>query len=323
MKTKADLREKCRDLRRHILSRGWAEEEEFEEFWPEGGKRAAYDDWLWCSQQCFRLLGRAEWAGTDSERADERLLDAARWEPEPVELSVDRVVEVHPKSMDALLWFREQDYALRLLGERLQALRRAIDEGRLSEEDAPNPISGLNRGAALTGELTAKTAYAATLPGPRLIPHEEHREEMDGELEVEGEGRRREPVPPGWVRELPPTDYVRINSAFWEVNATRLEAVETLLGPTTPGEDGARRGSMSWNVFYGTLADRLGKTMEELVRDEPLAALLSQVQLASHQPGKSELSELEGRAAGTGDGGASLGGSIDGDEAREVLDARR
>jgi hypothetical protein len=206
----------------------------------------------------MRYMGRAEWHESRREEAEEEVLKALRDEPRRLMLVNGESVEVHPKSFEALLWFRNKDFAVEFLTVRMEALRQAIEEGTLTPEQCPQPRELLDDGEKEVGYQLATLCYGACTSGPSI-----DRSAVDD--------------PPKEFRELHPIDVMRILSAFQDVNARRLTPIPLILGPSKSSPTEKTPG---WNVFFATTAKHYKVDVRELMRDRSLVSLLAQVQLA-------------------------------------------
>ena len=257
--TKRELIGECDRLRNHIEARGWASGNEINGYYPKGGQSASKDKWWLYRGQLMRFMGRAEWHQSRKEEAEEEVLKALREEPVNVTLiDGETTLEVHPKSFESLLWFRNKEFLLDFLNIRIEALRQAITEGTLTPEQVPEPAKLMEDGERELGFQFATLCFAACQPGPS----------------IDIEATRN---PPEVYRTLHPLDIVRITGAFQEVNARRLTPIPLLIGPRKANGDGAPTG---WNVFFATTAKHYKVDVRDLMRDRSLVNLLAQVQLA-------------------------------------------
>jgi len=256
--TRKGLINDCDRLRSHIESRGWASADELDGYYPEGGKSASKDKWWLYRGQLMRFMGRAEWHQSRRDDAEEEVLKALRDEPRSIVLADGEEVEVHPKSFEALLWFRDKDFTVEFLAVRMEALRQAIEEGTLTPEQCPQPRKLLADGEEELGYQFACLCYAACTPGPSV-------------------DRKAVEDPPQTFRELHSLDVIRILGAFQEVNAKRLTPIPLILGPSKSDPTNKTPG---WNVFFATTAKYYKVDVRDLMRDRSLVSLLAQVQLA-------------------------------------------
>lgn len=265
--TKAWLKRQCEYLRGHLLARGICDEADIVDSWPDNEDEAPGRRWA----RCYGTLRGWVWAQDElpsaREDAEERMLQALRDEPETVDLisppSDDLIkVQVHPKGLHALLWFRERDWFVGWLSARLKTITDLANEGKLDESKIPQPVTTSRR---IQGELAsqlASIAYVATTPGPGF----------DGDLADN---------PPDEYLDISPVDLWTINKAFLEVNAGRMEALQAIVGPKgLKDSDGNRR--MSWNVFMGSMAMRLKTDPVTLAKDRSLVSLLATVALSAN-----------------------------------------
>lgn len=258
-KTKSTLawvRSQCEGMRRHVLARHIRTEAQVDAEWPKG---KAVRDWI----QAYGTLRAWVWeAGTgpsNSAEAEERMLLALRDKPHEVRMLDGEVLKCYPKGLDSLMWYRQQDWLLDWLGPRIVALREALNDGAGTPQDLPNPVTAL---ASAEQEIAWQVgAFCA---------------------EATREGADRGPwanddtdLPERW-RDVDPLDVISVHRGFVECNAARLEALSRLVKPTR----GAAGERLSWNVFMGSMAMRLGVDPATLARDRSLVSLLATVRLA-------------------------------------------
>jgi hypothetical protein len=248
------LGNQCERLRGHVLARHLAPPAEVEQATPGGD--ATLEEWVrWYGQLRAWVWHQDETPG-ERQEAEERLLDALHGKPRQVRLTDGTTVQVYPKGMEALLWFRARDMMLAWLDDRLQLLHEAARTGQLERTEIPNPSDVLE---AATEEMTRQLAllcHMACTPGPALP--------ADADAD-----------PPQRYRDLHVWDLHFINRAFWNVNAAPLADLARIVGKSKGGSE-----RMSWNVFQGTLAMRLRVAPEELAQKRSLISLLAQVRLA-------------------------------------------
>jgi len=270
--TKRELAGNCARLRSHIIARAFASHEELIEIWPrlcgcEGLSpcakclRARKEAWWETRCQLMKFMGRAEFFSSTTEEAEEEILKAANEEPKRVVLlSLDEVT-VYPKCMDALQWFRMHDMGVSLLQTYMDVMSASLEEG-WTEQEAEHPFDLIKRTDVEIGLQLRTMCYAACNYGIRV-----DREEIDSpDFEL-----------PELFANIDAIDVARLHKYFYEVNVIRLNYLPYLMGPTKPGED----KRMSWNVFYGTMANQLNSDMRSLMRDRSLVSLLAQVRLAT------------------------------------------
>lgn len=250
------LLRQCDNMERHIVARGYKSERDMDDERPS--KRASTVEWArWYGDLRAFVFDEARAPGRSAE-AEERMLAALREEPVDVKLMAGDEVMVHPKGLDALLWLRARGWLIDWLSARVEALREALDKGET--DGVAEPVTSLQRlEAELAYQLGACCAVAVT-EGPGLGPYREPEAEL----------------PDRWC-DAHPLDLFRVNAAFQEVNAGRLEALARIVRPKK-GSDGGR---VSWNVFMGTLAMRLNADPADLARDRSLVSLLATVRLAA------------------------------------------
>lgn len=256
---KRDLITDCERLESHIRAREYATESEFSTYRPEKDKRASKDEWWAYRCQLLRFMGRAEWHESRRDEAEELVLKALREEPEKLELLSGETVYVQPKCFDALLWFRDLDFFVQWLWVRMEAIRGAMDDGSLREEDCADPISLLADGDEELTYQTARLCYAA----------------CDFGIAIDREAVND---PPQMYREIDTIDALRILTAFNQVNASRLTPIPILLGPRKKDKDGNR--PVGWSVFFSTTGRHFKIDARELMQNRSLASLLAEVQLS-------------------------------------------
>ena len=284
--TKRELRDRCERLRSHILARQYAPALEVAQHWPEPDwpKKvgpAAYlsrwptgpwaelarlilsddlDPWwsCYCALRCINAVGHHLYGRSEGQQ--EMLLKAAAAEPEEVELSDGQVVQVHPKSQWALMWFRERNWVLDWWEKRTETLRRWIngEEGLFENGDGPSPdelgdpMDLLEQAALRLGSELAEVTAAALQPGPGL-----------DETALERQADQ-------WLH-ITPFDTLLIHRAFWMVNFGRLAGLGHVAGG---GSSGKKAGRISWDVFDATMAVRLSIPLRKITREISLAELI-------------------------------------------------
>jgi len=244
-------------IEKHVLARRLASENEVQAARPP--KNAHTIEWCQYYGQLRAWVWGQDSAPGSRDIAEERLLSALREVPEEVVLSNGSTVSVYPKSIDALLWFRERDWLLAWLLSRIDALHLAMADDEVDRNDFPTPVTSLQQATRELSHQLACMASVACTKGPALPlnPNE----------------------PDVLFTDLEPHDLLKINSAFLEVNAGRMAALSLIVKP--PKSNGDSDGRMSWNVFVGTLAMRLKTEPERLAKDRSLVSLLAQVRLGN------------------------------------------
>ena len=202
-------------------------------------------------------MGRAEWFNTQSPEAEEELLKSLREEPETLTLLDGTSVGVYPKSFAALMWFRSHDWLLQWIHLRTEAIRTALEKGTI-ERGEYDPEDILLRGDQEVARQLSMMAYASCMPGVR----------------VDYEAAKN---PPEHFVECAPIDLWRINEAFARVNAKNLALVHAI----TNRKKSSSSQSMSWNVFYASMARHLKVDVRELMEDRALVSILAQVYLST------------------------------------------
>ncbi len=252
----------CETMRRHVEVRRLATPAQLADEWPTVAlKRASVHELVrlygtlraWVYQQDLMPTGR--------DQAEETMLEALNEEPRAVVLPVaSRKETVYPKSLHTLLWFRQRDWMVGWLAARSHAIRQAADDGEITPEILAKPLTAL---AGIEEELAhqlKQMAACACFKGVGLPP----------------EANDSEWAPEEW-QDLDSLDLYSIHSAFLEVNAGRMEALNRIVKPSKKANDTDDR--MSWNVFLGTLAVKLQKDPTELARAHSLVKILSMVRL--------------------------------------------
>lgn len=255
--TKRELVASCNQLRSHLKARGYASDEELANIWP-ARQNARKDDWWACRCQLLRFMGRAEWLYSRSPEAEEEVLATLRDEPVPLHLLTGQRILVYPKSFNALLWFREMDWALRFLWERSEAIRWSLENNQIERQDW-DPSELLMRCQVEEDRILRVMSAAACQPG----------------LSVDPEAAENAGAP---FDDLESLDMIRIHKTFVDVNATRLGLAETIV-PSKTSKNGS--GPLSWNVFFSSLSKNLKVDMRDLMEDRSLASLLTQVHLSA------------------------------------------
>jgi len=252
------VRSQCENMRAHLLARKRVTAEELGAVWPKrsGGIVAwvqlygTLRSWVYDDAQAPSAKGAAE----------EEVLAALREEPVRTRLLDGTAVDVHPKGLDALLWFRARSWMCDWLAARLEALREAATAGTLEGSGVREPVTTMEKVEHELAWQLGAIAAVATYPGPGGGPY------MDPQADI----------PDRWV-DLDPLDLYRIHAAFLRVNAVRLEALARIVKPM---KGGPTETPMSWNVFLGSLAMRLNEDPARLARDRSLVSLLATVRLA-------------------------------------------
>lgn len=254
--TKRELVANCGQLRSHLLARSYVGEEEVASIWPK--RSASKDAWWECRCQLMRFMGRAEWFNTQSAEAEEELLKSLREEPEWLTLLDGTRVGVYPKSFAALMWFRSHDWVLQWIHLRVEAIRAALEKGTLERGDY-DPTDLIERGELEVSRQLAMMAYAACMEGNSVDYDEAKRT-------------------PEQFKNCAPIDLWRIHEAFTRVNSKNLALVHAI---SERKGGGGGNGSMSWNVFYASMARHLKVDVRELMDDRALVSILAQVYLST------------------------------------------
>lgn len=244
-------------MRAHLLARKRVTDEEMRAAWPK--KSASLQAWVQLYGTLRAWIYDDAQAPTARGAAEEQLLAALREEPVRARLLDGTSVDVHPKGLDALLWFRSRSWLCEWLAVRLEALRTAAGDGTLEGSGVKEPVATMEKVERELAWQLGAIAAVATHPGPGCGPF------MDQAADI----------PERWL-DLSPLDLYRIHGAFLEVNAVRLEALARVVKPTRGGAD----KPMSWDVFLASLGMRLNQDPAALARDRSLVNLLATVRLA-------------------------------------------
>ena len=259
--TKAWLIEQCTLYREHVRVRELATPGEVQEIWPP--QSATVKQWIRAYGSLRAWIDMQDGHAGRRDQAEEVMLAALGEEPEQVPLQGgQRVVNVYPKGLKALLWFRQQDWLLGWMAERLDALRGAEERGELDHDKLPEPVALMRRVEKALAHELATMAAVACHEGPGLGPDE-----------------LRSDPPQVWV-DLYTLELYAVNRAFFQVNAGRMEALQRIVKPTKGAADGPE-ARMSWNVFMGTLSMRMNIDATKLMEDHSLVKLLAPVGLAN------------------------------------------
>jgi len=247
---------KCEILRSDVDARGLASADEMDAEMPERGKRGTMEEWIHYHANLVAFRRREEWHSTTRDAAEERMLAALDEVPIELKLLDGTDVAVHPKSHNALMWFRSRDWLVGWISSRVEALQHAANTGELEHSDIPVPPPELvEDGTSRIAFELACMASEACHPGVALSD---------------------DPDDPGRFADVDPVDIVRIHRAYSEVNGGRLEALDALVKPTK-GEGGGR---LSWSVFYATLAKTMSVPARELMDKHSTVALLASSRLS-------------------------------------------
>lgn len=255
---KRELIRRCESLRKHILSREWADEHEIAEVWPKQSDRArAWED---CFGHLRYIQGRAESSLQVGVNADAEMLKALNDEPQSLLLTNLLQVSVYPKCFNALLWFHHKDFAVAVLADREDAIREMLTKNLPEKHEIDGIWSLLDRIEEEIARQQCIIAYAATRPGLNV-----DRDEVND-------------PPQDWL-DLHPMDFIRIHQAFWEVNVKRIGFIPYLVTPKrVEGKEGAPK-RMSWSVFGAEMANIFKTDVAEILNNRSLVSLLGQVRL--------------------------------------------
>jgi hypothetical protein len=252
---KAKVVRQCGVYERQVAVRKLASEKEVASARPAA--RAALWDWIQFHGQLRAWLWTQDFSAGDAD-AEEVILQAMNDHPKGIQLLTGKFVYVHPKSLSALMWFRERDWFLDWCRLNIEVIREAMVGGPASVEalKMDNPQSTLERLSAEIGYQCALLCEAAITEGPTIPADLEPSQEMT---------------------DLSPVDYLRLLQAFLDVNGGRLNVLERVAPRTKPG---GKRDRPSWNIFLANLGMRLKKHPAELAKDHSLASLVGLVRLS-------------------------------------------
>lgn len=255
---KREIIDRCEVLEKHVRSRRLATDEELAEYRPAKGSRDELFAWVYFYAQLIRFCGRIETKELDGSEADGVILAALHGDPLAVTLASGTVVQVHAKSLHALLHFQARDRRLLWLTSQFSTLRESQD---------PADLALLERVGAELAYQNLLLAWMATHEGPGLpYDSEPWSDEQDARPEL-----------PPHIAALEPWDVLRIHRAFIERNSTCLQALERLTDPPK-GDAGGRP---SWSVFIGQLSVRYKVDAKRLMRDHSLVKLLAIAKLTT------------------------------------------
>ena len=252
----AQMRERCGTAERQVRRKAFASEAEMAQYRP--AEAEADSIWAWCYYyaQLVRFLGREEIADLEGDGADGAVLAALDATPVAVPISGGAVLQVHPKSLGALLEFHAREKLLLWMSARYASMRTDV------QELDPERLDLLSRVADELAKQNGMLAWMATHEGPG-IPYD---------------AAATAPELPAHIAALDPVDILRINEAFVQVNTIRLQGLERLVPPQ---KGPAATGRPSWSVFVGALAMKWGTDSKRLMWDIALATLLATVKLAT------------------------------------------
>jgi hypothetical protein len=266
---KRELREKCQRLEAAVRERGLATEAELAEYRPKPRDKDDFT-WVFWYGQLIRFTGRLEQRELVSAEADGLIIAALRADPREVKLSdpPHQVVQVYPKSFEALLNVHARDQLIGWLAARNAVCRQSVN--------GADVMALLERLAAELAYQQLLMVWTATAPGkidyyglPFAV--EDDRPEI-----------------PESLRSISPWDIVRVHQAFLDVNATRLQALEKLIQPTREETGGGRP---AWSVFIGSMALKWRVDPVRLMRDHALIQILATAKIAAMAGAGSELED--------------------------------
>lgn len=251
---KRELQEKCRRLETQVRERGLATDAELTEYRPTPRPDDDFA-WLYWYAQLVRFCGRLETRDLASAEADGLVVAALRADPREVRLlDGTTVLSVYPKSFEALLNVHARDQLLTWLATRYAVCRQTANPAEVMDL-----LERLAAELAYQQHLVVWTATTAGYGVPFAVD----------------EAR---PTPPAEICALSSWDIVRIHQAFFDVNATRLQALEKLIRPS---RDEVGGGRPSWSVFIGSMALKWRVDPVKLMRDHALIQLLAMVKIAA------------------------------------------
>lgn len=267
-KTKDEVYRKCKSLEKYVTTRNLADDSEIEEYRP-GDKVGDGTKTEWWTYQFHlgRFLGREDNVPSQKEIAEDEILKVANDEPETLTLlrpvGDTQIVKIHPKSARALMWMDAHDWALEFFYTRREAIRQLLEQGQLREDMFDDPPEVLIRKCAdeISYHLSCMS-YGATRPGPSI--------------DIEDAEN-----PPEEFLEMGTLDLLMIHKKFMEVNGERIALLRHLMGDWRGQAEGDE--PISWSVFLSHAAKQQGKSIVEVSRNQSLASLLVQLNLATPQ----------------------------------------
>jgi hypothetical protein len=275
-----DLKEKCRALEDVVRGAGIASTDELDAHRPGGEENGDKGQWGWIHwhAQLVRINAEAyrstSFRGADPEQT---ILAALRREPLAVELvlkdapGAPNPLYIHPKGIDALMWFHEKDQTLTALG----ALHNALERN-------PSPEDVAGRLGDVMQEITYQhrlLTWCASHPEPWL-PFDRF--------------KTAAPNVPKWTEALDAYDLLRVVQRVRTVNGGRLEALKGMITFDSPGDR-----PMSWSVFGASIARDENTSTPKVLRNRSLEELVATVALDANQ--KREAAERARRERSRGD----------------------
>lgn len=253
-------------MERVVAGCGAASEQELRDYRPGGAENRDRGTWGWVNWKMHlgRFNARADGAG-DARRGggdpEAAVLRSLRREPAliepvfPAAPGMPSPLAIHPKGLDALLWFHARGV---LLGELAHA------HAQLDAHRTPEALAGQIEAVLLEISYQERLlVWGTTHPGPWL-PFDPHTTPA--------------PPVPAWTLALDAFDILRVVRRHHDVNGGRLVALQELVRPPRHRDDGS---PFAWSVFASTVADQLHEPVSLVMRDRTLEELFAQAALAN------------------------------------------
>lgn len=264
--TAREIRGLCRSLKKGILRRNLASEDEVDAVYPTEGD--SYNKHIHGYAMLQSMRQREQFLAHGSDYASRKLMAALGDEPVEVELTDTTKVSVYPKSEAALRVLETQYWILNWLNVRCEALRQQADAYEQDKADGMEPTEGVDSPLSVLEAATTEANYRVGLilwiactPGVRLPwPYSAPVPE-------------RSAVPDRWM-DLHPLDVQRIESAIAEANAARLRFLPKAK---------ERGKGVTVDQFFAQQAKATGHPVRHLREDVSLLSQIAQVVLAGYR----------------------------------------